>query len=119
VSSVGQVAEAVGWIARLSYEILHKNQKERIDEAYAKAAKDVGRFKQCLLEKRTDLAALMLDGLMFGIQADVSPSERLQLEQFKLGEHFDAYDLLGLYQRARGAEFSREVCEIVQTTPKE
>jgi hypothetical protein len=111
-----EIAEALTWIARVAYEGLHKNQRDLIDTAYADAARDVESFKRALLDHCTVDVQLMLDGLMFGIKVDITTSDLAQLRSIKLGDQFDAYDLLGLYCRARGAEFAQRVSQILTTT---
>lgn len=115
---VSEVAEAVSQVARVAYEVLHQSQRELIDEAYEEASHDVGRFKAALLAHDIIAVQLLLDGLMFGIKADITVSEFNQLRGIKLGQEFDAYDLLGLYCRARGAGFAQRVNQIIQTEDK-
>lgn len=112
---INEIADAVAAISKVAYEMLHKTQRQLIDDAYQDAQADVTHFKQTLLENNSTGSQLLLDGLMYGIRAHITSSEYQQLNNTSL--NLNAYSLLGLYCRARGAEFAQRICQIVQTEP--
>lgn len=114
--AITPIAEAVGWIARAAYETLHRSQQERIDAQWNDALHDANAFKTALLRRDRVALQLLLDGLLFGVPASLTPREFEQLRAMDISTTLDAYDLLGLYGRARAATFARNVIDILQTS---
>lgn len=117
------VAEAVSGLAKVAYELLHKTQRELIDEAFAQSRIDTKKFLRALLDMvdgQPDAPArlqLMLDGLVRLVPVDISPADMERLSILPVGNRLDLYDLLGLYAIGRGAAFSQRVNQILQTQP--
>jgi|GEM_PF-3983572 len=114
---------AVNGLSLLTYELLHKNQRQLIDEAYESACVDVATFKKVLLDAANqrpnsgDRIQLMLDGLLRLIPADLSPAELERLRSIFVGEKLTLYDLLGLYAIGRSAQYEYRIVQILQTQP--
>lgn len=119
------VSTAVNGVSQLTYELLHKNQRQLIDDAYESARVDVQTFTKVLLDAANglpnsgDRIQLMLDGLLRLIPADLSPTDLERLRAVFVSEKLTLYDLLGLYAIGRGAQYEYRVVQIIQTQPKE
>ncbi len=95
-------------------DYISTTQLRRLDEAQSKAQDDVEAFKQALLARDIDGVNLRLGGLQSGIRVNASDAECEELKSFS--SDLDAWGLLGLYCRARGADLAAERNQILKDT---
>lgn len=97
---------------KVAYELLHKSKQEQINDAFNEAKHDCETFKKALLEKNDAFALSALNGLVCGIDINLTASEAGTLA----GQHFrvDGLALVGWYCRARASRFQQIAREIVQ-----
>jgi len=110
---ITEIAQASGQLIQLIDDLLHQTQTRRLDAATTQASDDVQNFKDDLLARRLESINLRLDGLQHGILVRLTDTESEQLRG--IVPNLDAYALLGLYARARAADFAAECGEILRT----
>lgn len=111
---VTEIASAVEAVAKVAYEILHKDKQDLIDAAYKDAKRDVNEAKKLLLEDDFISFDLLCNGLLLTIPVDLSPTEYQQLKNSVVNDRITKKDLLAYYEAGRGAALAARICQIVQ-----
>lgn len=100
-------------IAKIVWGSLNPTLEKRLKQQNEKDNDYVEQFKQCLLKKDLATANLMLDGCLYGIPANLTASEAEQLQNIIFPD-VTAYDILGFYCRAKGADNAIATLKMVQ-----
>jgi hypothetical protein len=111
---VTEIASAVEAVAKVAYEVLHKDKQNLIDEAYAEAKADVKQAKDVLLANDYVSFDLLSNGLLLTIPVDLSATEYQLLKECVVNDRITKKDLLAYYEAGRGASLAARICEIVQ-----
>ena len=112
IGSIAAVVGGLGEIARLTYDVLNKSDKEKYDDLVKNAADDCRQFADALLDDNWDNVQLLFDGLQHGIQVDLTATDYRDLKRTTVGERLDNLDVLGLYCRARASQLEKTLVEL-------
>ncbi|MDR1304479.1 MAG: hypothetical protein LBK76_04565 [Verrucomicrobiales bacterium] len=101
---------------QIALELLKPDQHRLVLAEQGAARRDCKRFADAVLNRDVKQCDLMLDGLRHGVTADLTASQRSELQGAAVT--VSGYVLLGLYCRGRAADLAASVGQIVNLTAK-
>lgn len=117
---VSSVAEAVASLrlGDIAYELLHKDQRELIDDAVKQCAADEQVFTEAVLRGDAGTCNLLIGGLRHDGPAPLLTAGQLD-RLAEIRPQLDGGTLVRLYCLGREGDLAVRVREILSTTPQE